>query len=52
MNDNMIEYCKYTKEWLSHEKQIKSCRKYNKECIKLYPCAFFIAYYDELDYRG
>jgi len=48
----ILEYCKYIKEWLSYEEQIKSCKKYNKECVTLYPCAFFIAYYDELDYRG
>lgn len=44
----MTEYCKYAKRSGTHEEIIKICKKYHNECVRLYPCVFFIAYYKEI----
>ena len=44
----MSEYCKYAKELGTYDEIITLCKKYHNECVKLYPCAFFIAYYKEI----
>lgn len=44
----MNELCKYTGITGSHDEVILVCRKCHSECVKLYPCAFFIAYHKEI----
>ena len=40
----IVEYCKFTGTHGTHETIIQECKKHQDECVKLYPCAFFIAY--------
>lgn len=42
------EYCKYTEIKGTHEKIIDICKENHEECVKLYPCAFFVVYYKEI----
>lgn len=42
------EYCKYTKIKGKHHDIVRICKQNNEECVKLYPCAFWIAYNKEV----
>jgi len=43
-----VEYCKFTNVHGTHETVLEECKKHHNECVKLYPCAFFIIYSNEV----
>ncbi len=43
-----VEYCKFTGTHGTHETIIEECKKHHDECVKLYPCAFFVVYCAEV----
>lgn len=47
-NKIMNEYCKYAEKSGTHEEIIYICKNNHNECVKLYPCAFFVAYHKEI----